>query len=66
MTWLFQVKTMERVYVEKGSKPKPDNMVLPVIEESRKVVNLMPQGKVTHLYPWDILRAILSFCVLSV
>ncbi|KAL7602805.1 hypothetical protein Lser_V15G18208 [Lactuca serriola] len=53
------VKTMERVYVEKGSKPKPDNMVLPVIEESRKVVNLMPQGKTIAMTDEEILEMVL-------
>lgn len=32
---------------EKGSKPKPDPLVLPIIEESRRLVNLIPPGKVT-------------------
>nr|KAJ0213331.1 hypothetical protein LSAT_V11C400198090 [Lactuca sativa] len=54
-----EVKTMERVYVEKGSKPKPDNMVLPVIEESRKVVNLMPQGKTIAITDEEILEMVL-------
>ena len=31
---------------EKGSKPKPDPLVLPIIEESIKLANLMPEGKV--------------------
>lgn len=31
---------------EKGSKPKPDSSVLPIIEESRKVANVMPRGQV--------------------
>ncbi|ONH98173.1 hypothetical protein PRUPE_7G233700 [Prunus persica] len=31
---------------EKGSKPKPDLSVLPIIEESRRVTNIMPGGKV--------------------
>ncbi|ONH98172.1 hypothetical protein PRUPE_7G233700 [Prunus persica] len=30
---------------EKGSKPKPDLSVLPIIEESRRVTNIMPGGK---------------------
>lgn len=31
---------------EKGSKPKPDPSVLPIIEECRRVTNVMPGGKV--------------------
>lgn len=34
---------------EKGSKPKPDLSVLPIIEESRRVTNIMPGGKVLLL-----------------
>ncbi|CAI9100356.1 OLC1v1037336C1 [Oldenlandia corymbosa var. corymbosa] len=30
---------------EKGSKPQPDPSVLPIIEESRKLANVMPGGK---------------------
>ncbi|KAL4563930.1 hypothetical protein LXL04_027979 [Taraxacum kok-saghyz] len=37
---------------EKGCKPKPDPMVLPIIEESRKLANLMPHGK-TDFYVWQ-------------
>lgn len=31
---------------EKGSKPRPDPSVLPMIEESRRITNIMPGGKV--------------------
>ena len=31
---------------EKGSRPKPDPSVLPIIEESRQLMNIMPGGKV--------------------
>lgn len=31
---------------EKGSKPKPDFSVLPIIEESRRLSKIMPGGKV--------------------
>lgn len=31
---------------EKGSKPKPDPSVEAVIEESRRLTNIMPGGKV--------------------
>lgn len=31
---------------EKGSKPKPDPSVLSIVEESRKLTNIMPGGKV--------------------
>ncbi|GAB4839226.1 Altered inheritance of mitochondria protein 1 [Ancistrocladus abbreviatus] len=30
---------------EKGSKPKPDPSVLPIVEESQKLTNIMPGGK---------------------
>ncbi|XVF49170.1 hypothetical protein PTKIN_Ptkin03bG0247000 [Pterospermum kingtungense] len=30
---------------EKGSRPKPDPSVLPIIEESRQLMNIMPGGK---------------------
>lgn len=39
---------------EKGSKPKPDPSVLPIIEESRKLANIMPEGKVM-LFHEDII-----------
>lgn len=35
---------------EKGSKPKPDPSVLPVIEESRRLTSIMPGGKVHLLH----------------
>lgn len=31
---------------EKGSRPKPDPSVLPILEESRRIANIMPDGKV--------------------
>lgn len=34
---------------EKGSKPKPDPSVLPIVDESRKLMNIMPGGKVFSL-----------------
>lgn len=33
---------------EKGSKPKPDPSVLSIVEESRKLTNIMPGGKVNR------------------
>ncbi|CAI9293462.1 unnamed protein product [Lactuca saligna] len=42
-----------------GSKPKPDNMVLPVIEESRRVANLMPQGKTIAMTDEEIVEMVL-------
>lgn len=36
---------------EKGSKPKPDSSVLSVVEESRKLTNIMPGGKVRKPCP---------------
>ena len=31
---------------EKAGKPKPDPSILPIIEESRRLCNIMPNGKV--------------------
>lgn len=31
---------------EKGSKPKPDPRVFEIIEEAKRLVNIMPSGKV--------------------
>ncbi|XP_021741486.1 peroxisomal fatty acid beta-oxidation multifunctional protein AIM1-like [Chenopodium quinoa] len=44
---------------EKGSKPKPDFSVLPIIEESRRVTNIMPGGKPISVSDQDILGMIL-------
>ncbi|KAM1090057.1 hypothetical protein PS2_017407 [Malus domestica] len=44
---------------EKGSKPKPDPSVLPLIEESRRVTNIMPGGKPLTVTDQDILEVIL-------
>ncbi|CAI0628816.1 unnamed protein product [Linum tenue] len=44
---------------EKGSKPKPDFSVLPIIEESRRVANMMPNGKPNNVTDQDILEMIL-------
>lgn len=45
---------------EKGSKPKPDPSVLPIIEESRKLANVMPGGKVFPHYK-NLYRSILRY-----
>ncbi|PQP95777.1 peroxisomal fatty acid beta-oxidation multifunctional protein AIM1 [Prunus yedoensis var. nudiflora] len=44
---------------EKGSKPKPDLSVLPIIEESRRVTNIMPGGKPLSVTDQEILEMIL-------
>ncbi|KAF5742977.1 peroxisomal fatty acid beta-oxidation multifunctional protein AIM1 isoform X1 [Tripterygium wilfordii] len=44
---------------EKGSKPKPDPSVLPIIEESRRLANLMPGGKPISVTDQEILEMIL-------
>nr|XP_043627838.1 peroxisomal fatty acid beta-oxidation multifunctional protein AIM1-like [Erigeron canadensis] len=44
---------------EKGSKPKPDPMVLPIIEESRRLANLMPQGKPISVTDQEIVEMVL-------
>ncbi|KAJ9551295.1 hypothetical protein OSB04_015340 [Centaurea solstitialis] len=44
---------------EKGSKPKPDPLVLPIIEESRRVANLMPHGKPISVTDQEIVEMVL-------
>lgn len=44
---------------EKGSKPKPDPSVLGVIEESRRIANVMPGGKAITMTDKEILEMIL-------
>lgn len=42
---------------EKGSKPRPDPSVLPIIEESRRLTNVMPGGKVVSDTKFNMLVA---------
>ncbi|KAJ8768694.1 hypothetical protein K2173_023598 [Erythroxylum novogranatense] len=44
---------------EKGSKPKPDPSVIPIIEESRRIANIMPNGKPINVTDLDIIEMIL-------
>ncbi|GLT48564.1 hypothetical protein SLA2020_221820 [Shorea laevis] len=44
---------------EKGSKPKPDPSVLSIIEESRRLANIMPGGKPMSVTDKEILEMIL-------
>ncbi|CAN6456522.1 unnamed protein product [Victoria cruziana] len=44
---------------EKGSKPKPDPNVLPIIEECRKRTNVMPSGKPISVSDQEIVEMIL-------
>ncbi|XVE54253.1 hypothetical protein DITRI_Ditri03aG0065400 [Diplodiscus trichospermus] len=44
---------------EKGSKPKPDPSVLPIIEESRQHTKIMPGGKPISVSDKEILEMIL-------
>lgn len=44
---------------EKGSKPKPDHSVLPIVEESRRLANIMPGGKPINVSDQEILEMIL-------
>jgi len=50
--FLFEGKNNGKGYYifERGSKPKPDPSVLPIIEESRRLTNIMPGGKVLLVY----------------
>ncbi|MCL7035213.1 hypothetical protein MKW94_022848 [Papaver nudicaule] len=44
---------------EKGSRPKPDPTVLPIIEKSRKLANIMPSGKPVSLTDQEIVEMIM-------
>ncbi|KAL2555203.1 Peroxisomal fatty acid beta-oxidation multifunctional protein AIM1 [Forsythia ovata] len=44
---------------EKGSKPKPDPSVLPIIEESRRLTNIMHGGKPISVTDQEIVEMIL-------
>ncbi|XP_039124709.1 peroxisomal fatty acid beta-oxidation multifunctional protein [Dioscorea cayenensis subsp. rotundata] len=43
---------------EKGSKPKPDPTVLPIINESRRRANIMPNGKPINVSDREILEMV--------
>ncbi|XP_022157550.1 peroxisomal fatty acid beta-oxidation multifunctional protein AIM1 [Momordica charantia] len=44
---------------EKGSRPKPDPSILPIVEESRRIVNLIPSGKPIAITDQQILEMVL-------
>ncbi|CAN8273508.1 unnamed protein product [Cochlearia groenlandica] len=44
---------------EKGTKPKPDLSVLSIVEESRKLTNIMPDGKPISVTDKEIVEMIL-------
>ncbi|VFQ68073.1 unnamed protein product [Cuscuta campestris] len=44
---------------QKGMKPKPDPSVFPVIEESRKLMNIMPGGKAISVTDQEIVEMVL-------
>ncbi|KAK7314462.1 hypothetical protein VNO77_32986 [Canavalia gladiata] len=44
---------------EKGSRPKPDLSILPIIEESRRLSNIMPGGKPISVTDQEIVEMIL-------
>ncbi|XP_023536737.1 peroxisomal fatty acid beta-oxidation multifunctional protein AIM1-like isoform X2 [Cucurbita pepo subsp. pepo] len=44
---------------EKGSKPKPDPSILPILEESRRIANLIPSGKPISISDQQILEMVL-------
>ncbi|KAJ0881696.1 putative isomerase, 3-hydroxyacyl-CoA dehydrogenase, Enoyl-CoA hydratase [Helianthus annuus] len=44
---------------EKGSKPKPDPQVFPILEEARRQVNIMPGGKPINITDEEIVEMIL-------
>ncbi|KAJ0434734.1 putative isomerase, 3-hydroxyacyl-CoA dehydrogenase, Enoyl-CoA hydratase [Helianthus annuus] len=44
---------------EKGSKPKPDPQVFPILEEARRQVNIMPGGKPINITDQEVVEMIL-------
>lgn len=44
---------------QKGTNPKPDPSVLPIIEESRRLTNVMPGGKPIHVSDQELLEMLL-------
>ncbi|MFS7903191.1 putative isomerase, 3-hydroxyacyl-CoA dehydrogenase, Enoyl-CoA hydratase [Helianthus anomalus] len=44
---------------EKGSKPKRDPQVFPILEEARRQVNIMPGGKPINITDQEIVEMIL-------
>ncbi|XP_060209805.1 peroxisomal fatty acid beta-oxidation multifunctional protein AIM1-like isoform X2 [Lycium barbarum] len=44
---------------KKGDKPKPDPSVLPIVEESRRLTNIMPGGKPISVTDQEIVEMIL-------
>ncbi|XP_020216339.1 peroxisomal fatty acid beta-oxidation multifunctional protein AIM1 [Cajanus cajan] len=44
---------------EKGSKPKPDPSILPIVEESRRLCNIMPNGKPISVTDQEIVEMVL-------
>ncbi|XP_061366412.1 peroxisomal fatty acid beta-oxidation multifunctional protein AIM1 [Gastrolobium bilobum] len=44
---------------EKGSRPKPDPSIQPIIEESRRLCNIMPSGKPISVTDQEIVEMIL-------
>ncbi|XLR20057.1 hypothetical protein S83_047969, partial [Arachis hypogaea] len=50
-------------FYEKGSKPKPDLSILPIVEESRRLANIMPGGKPIFITDQEIVEMILFLIV---
>ncbi|XP_057501357.1 peroxisomal fatty acid beta-oxidation multifunctional protein AIM1 [Actinidia eriantha] len=44
---------------DKGSKPKPDPSIVPIIEESRQIANILPAGKPISVTDQEIVEMIL-------
>ncbi|CAN1169938.1 Peroxisomal fatty acid beta-oxidation multifunctional protein AIM1 [Linum perenne] len=44
---------------EKGSKPKPDSSVISIMKESRRIANIMPNGKPINVTDQEIIEMIL-------
>ncbi|KAK4761916.1 hypothetical protein SAY87_029800 [Trapa incisa] len=44
---------------EKGSRPRPDPSILPIVEESRRLANIMPHGEPLSVSDQEILEMIL-------
>ncbi|XP_071715298.1 peroxisomal fatty acid beta-oxidation multifunctional protein AIM1-like [Rutidosis leptorrhynchoides] len=57
--WGHGIPTTLNYIHAKGSKPKPDPDVLPIIEESKKLVNMMPDGKPITVTDQEIIEMVL-------
>ncbi|KAK4793477.1 hypothetical protein SAY86_023912 [Trapa natans] len=61
LIWRFTGKNNGKGFYiyEKGSRPRPDPSILPIVEESRRLANIMPHGKPLSVSDQEILEMIL-------